>query len=1034
MNVSFNLRLVVIAVALFLVSTVTATAAVAQVDSTDLTIRARGTAGLELVQVRIGNEVVEQFTASTRWEEVRLAVDSSTSFEDISVGFMNNHHEPVDHNLLIDWVQLGSERRQSESSNVWSTGKWTSATGCTNGPSTSQTLHCAGFFHFGGQQNGSVVEAHAVGSTGTESLELQLDGVAVANHQVALAGNVWDSRTATAPVRFTLPEDVDHGRIRLAFVNDGNFEGVDRNLRIDRIVVDGVSYETKDPRVESLGAWSNGARCGQGFFETETLACNGWFQLPESATGASNLTVRAQGSTGSEQLHLEIDGEVVHSWIADESFSTTSYSHATPVTGSQVRVRFSNDGTERGRDRNVTVDYLTINEERFESDHPLVVSRGAWGNGARCQEGVFEVEFLACNGWFQYSDDGGTSSAQDPVSTPEQEVDPVSTPEQEVDPASTPEPVLDPTIHTLEVRALGSTGEEQLELLIGDSVARFQLSTDMASYFYTHRGELVDDEVRVEFVNNGRASNGADRNARVDFLRVDGVTFQSEDPDVFSTGTYSQTFGCDAGSKQSEWLHCGGYFKYDLNFAGPTAPPTGVEVSESLGRGINFGNSLEAPREGDWGARLEADFFEIVAEAGFDHVRLPVSWAGYADTEAPYTIPDGVDPNISNQRYSNIWDRIDWAIDQAEANNLMIIVNMHHYNEAHRDPAGHRDRIIAIWEQISLRYADAGDHVVFELFNEPNGVFNGSPELWNELLADLHSTVRETNPTRTLIIGPVGYNSIDRLDDLALPQDDHVIATVHIYEPFDFTHQGAYFLDTVPALGVPWSPDGLGLRDGLHNRSWDTRAITEDGRLRIDFGRQWAGFSLDYLDSVGPHQVSFRASGDGTVRLGCRAPSGNQLDQARIAVTDQPQQFTIDLSGCPSDATGISIMNQDASLNPLFISDLEICSLARGCEQSYTSADQSLRRFVERAKEWSDRSGVPVHIGEFGAFSADGRVAIADRAAWTATVADEASEQGIPFSYWEFHAGYAAYDLERDAWNEELLEALLGAHRSSAIS
>ena len=162
---------------------------------------------------------------------------------------------------------------------------------------------------------------------------------------------------------------------------------------------------------------------------------------------------------------------MVHSWIADESFSTTSYSHATPVTGSQVRVRFSNDGTERGRDRNVTVDYLTINEERFESDHPLVVSRGAWGNGARCQEGVFEVEFLACNGWFQYSDGGGTSSAQDPVSTPEQEVDPVST----------PEPVLDPTIHTLEVRALGSTGEEQLELLIGDSVARFQLSTDMAS-------------------------------------------------------------------------------------------------------------------------------------------------------------------------------------------------------------------------------------------------------------------------------------------------------------------------------------------------------------------------------------------------------------------------------------------------------------------------------------------------------------------------------------------------------------------------
>src|SRR5512146_2138590 len=49
-------------------------------------------------------------------------------------------------------------------------------------------------------------------------------------------------------------------------------------------------------------------------------------------------------------------------------------------------------------------------------------------------------------------------------------------------------------------------------------------------------------------------------------------------------------------------------------------------VPSALRRGINFGNMLEAPKEGDWGLTVQEDYFDLVKEAGFDFVRLPVRW------------------------------------------------------------------------------------------------------------------------------------------------------------------------------------------------------------------------------------------------------------------------------------------------------------------------------------------------------------------------------------------------------------------------
>ncbi len=200
-----------------------------------------------------------------------------------------------------------------------------------------------------------------------------------------------------------------------------------------------------------------------------------------------------------------------------------------------------------------------------------------------------------------------------------------------------------------------------------------------------------------------------------------------------------------------------------------------------LGRGINFGNALDAPTEGAWGVVLKASYFKAVRDAGFDTVRLPVKWSAHAKRTAPYTIDE------------TFARRVDWAINQARANHLNIIVNVHHYDGMDNDPDHHVDRLIGLWQQIATRYKDQPASVYFELLNEPHNKLTEAK--WNTIIPRLLRVVRETNPTRPVIVGPGQWNSTWALDKFHLPADDHhLILTVHSYDPFHFTHQGADFV------------------------------------------------------------------------------------------------------------------------------------------------------------------------------------------------------------------------------------------------
>ncbi|HPU43798.1 MAG TPA: hypothetical protein PLS98_06260, partial [Dictyoglomaceae bacterium] len=49
----------------------------------------------------------------------------------------------------------------------------------------------------------------------------------------------------------------------------------------------------------------------------------------------------------------------------------------------------------------------------------------------------------------------------------------------------------------------------------------------------------------------------------------------------------------------------------------------------SMQRGVNMGNALEAPKEGEWGVVIKDEYFKLIKEAGFDHVRIPIKWSAH---------------------------------------------------------------------------------------------------------------------------------------------------------------------------------------------------------------------------------------------------------------------------------------------------------------------------------------------------------------------------------------------------------------------
>ena len=225
---------------------------------------------------------------------------------------------------------------------------------------------------------------------------------------------------------------------------------------------------------------------------------------------------------------------------------------------------------------------------------------------------------------------------------------------------------------------------------------------------------------------------------------------------------------------------------------------TASEIVSDIKVGWNLGNTLESYNtnktglntETGWGnPKTTKEMITAVKNAGFNAVRVPVTWGEHMDGDT-----------IQSDWLDRVQEVVDYSYDQ----DMYVILNMHHddyiwFKPADSEYSANSAKLKAIWSQISQRFGDYGDRLIFEGMNEPRTV--GSANEWmggtseeravvSKYEQDFVDTVRASggnNAYRSLIVTSYAASAeTAAMNDLTVPNSGNIIVSIHYYAPWKF--------------------------------------------------------------------------------------------------------------------------------------------------------------------------------------------------------------------------------------------------------
>jgi endoglucanase len=250
----------------------------------------------------------------------------------------------------------------------------------------------------------------------------------------------------------------------------------------------------------------------------------------------------------------------------------------------------------------------------------------------------------------------------------------------------------------------------------------------------------------------------------------------------------------------------------------PVSGKTAIEFfrDEGIKTGWNLGNSLDAYGGGVGGETnwsnpsVNQEIMNGVKAAGFDIVRIPVTWMG--------NIGSAPDYKIAPSRLKRVAE----VAEMAHKAGLTAVINLHHdgstgsggkdngwlsIGKASRN-AAQRDQITAqyarVWQQIAAYFQNHGDWLIFEGFNELHdgnwqtcndpGQFIALNN-WNQLFVNTVRSSGGNNESRFLMVNAYCADNRQALSSgFMFPGDTaqgKLILSFHYYAPYEFSIQGS---------------------------------------------------------------------------------------------------------------------------------------------------------------------------------------------------------------------------------------------------